>query len=66
MAGILEFWRSLFKQLNPSTLTAAGFSPKFILPQPPPPLARDGDADGRNGESEGEIEFIFSSPKRAS
>lgn len=59
---MLEFWQS-----NPSTLTAAGLSPKFTLPQPPP-LTRDGDGDGdgRNGESEGETGLSFSSPNRAS
>jgi len=62
MAGILEFGRSLFKQSNPSTLTVAGFTPNFILPQPL--LTRD--ADGRRGESEGETVLSFSSPKRAS
>ncbi|KAL0691295.1 hypothetical protein Bca4012_090974 [Brassica carinata] len=51
MASMLEFWRSLFKQSNPSTLTAADLIPNFTQPQHPP-LTRDGD--GINGESEGE------------
>lgn len=68
---MLELWRSLLKQLNPSTLTAAGLSPNFTRPPQPPPLTRDGDGDGddgRNGESEGEGEtaLSLSSPNRAS
>lgn len=51
---MLEFWRSLFKQSNPSTLTAADLIPNFTQPQHPP-LTRDGD--GINGESEGETRF---------
>ncbi|KAF3537217.1 hypothetical protein F2Q69_00019604 [Brassica cretica] len=51
MAGMLEFWRSLSKQSNPSTLTAADLIPNFTRPQPPR-LTRDGD--GINGDSEGE------------
>lgn len=35
MAGMLEFWRSLLRQSNPSTLTAAGLGPNFILTHPP-------------------------------
>ena len=70
MADMLELWRSLFKQLNPSTLTAAGLSPNFTRPPQPPPLTRDGDGDGdgdwRNDESEGETGLSFSSPNRAS
>ena len=54
MASMLEFWRSLFKQSNPSTLTAADLIPNFTQPQHPP-LTRDGD--GINGESEGETRF---------
>ncbi|CAN6868285.1 unnamed protein product [Brassica oleracea] len=59
MASMLEFWRSLFKQSNPSTLTAADLIPNFTQPQPPP-LTRDGD--GINGESEGETRFSLLSP----
>lgn len=68
MADMFELWRSLLKQLNPSTLTAAGLSPNFTRPPQPPPLTRDGDGDGdvRNGESEGETGLSFSSPNRAS
>ena len=61
MAGMLEFWRSLFKQSNPSTITAAGLIPNFTRPQPPP-LTRDGDGDGRKGE----IGLSMLSPNRAS
>ena len=70
MAGILELWRSRFKQSNPSTLTAGGLSPNFILTQP-----RDDDGDGEGkavdelGWSKGELGesgLIFSSRKRAS
>lgn len=35
MAGMLEFWRSLLRQSKPSTLTAAGLRPNFILTHPP-------------------------------
>ncbi|KAF2572073.1 hypothetical protein F2Q70_00003044 [Brassica cretica] len=63
MANMLEFWRSLFKQSNPSTLTAADLIPNFTQPQPPP-LTRDGD--GINGESEGETRFSLLSPNCAS
>lgn len=68
MADMFELWRSLFKQLNPSTLTAAGLSPYFTRPPQPPPLTRDGDGEGdvRNVESEGERRLSFSSPNRAS
>ena len=55
-AGILEFCRSLLRQSNPSTLTAAGFRPNVILAHPPPPplcdpvaVADDGD-ERLNGE----------------
>lgn len=43
MAGMLEFWRSRFKQSNPSTLTAGELSPNFILTQP---RDEDDDEDG--------------------
>lgn len=62
MAGMLE---SLFKQLNPSTLTAACLIPNFTRPQPPP-LTRDEDEDGDESEGEGEIGLRLSSPNRAS
>ena len=39
---MLEFWRSRLKQSNPSTLTAGGASPNFILRHP-----RDEDGDGK-------------------
>lgn len=57
---MLELWRSLFKQSNPSTLTSAGLIPNFTRPQPPPPLTRDGD--GINGE----MGLGLLSPNRAS
>ena len=60
---MLEFWRSLSKQSNPSTLTAADLIPNFTRPQPPP-FTRDGD--GINGDSEGETRFSLLSPNRAS
>ena len=60
MAGMLE---SLFKQLNPSTLTTPCLISNFTRPQPPP-LTRDEDEDG--DESEGEIGLSLSSPNRAS
>lgn len=41
---MLEFWRSLFRQSNPSTLTAAGLKPTFILTHPPFRVDDDGDA----------------------
>lgn len=61
---MLEFWRSLLRQSNPSTLTAAGLSPKLILTHPPLREAEDGD-DKPDGD---EIVGIggFSSPNRAS
>lgn len=61
---MLEFWQSLLRQSNPSTLTAAGLSPKLILTHPPLRDAEDGD-DKPDGD---EIAGIggFSSPNRAS
>ena len=67
MAGMLEFWRSLLRQSNPSTLTAAGLSPKFILTQPPLRVEEDGEVKldgGRNGNARKEA--TFSSLNRAS
>jgi len=74
MAGMLAFWRSRFKQSNPSTLTAGVLIPNFTLAQP---RAEDDDDDGdgdgkpvaelgwRKGEF-GETGLSFSSRKRAS
>lgn len=58
---MLEFWRSLLRQSNPSTLTAAGLSPYFILTQP----ALRGD-DKVDGDGDAETGVNFSSPNRAS
>lgn len=64
---MLEFWRSLLRQSNPSTLTAAGLSPYFILTQPP---LRDDDVGDIKPEGDGigngDIGVSFSSPNRAS
>lgn len=49
MAGMLELWRSRFKQSNPSTLTAGGLSPNFILTQP----RDEDDEDDVDGDGEG-------------
>lgn len=57
---MLEFWRSLLRQSNPSTLTAAGLSPKLTLAHPPLRDAEVGD-----GKPDGDNDTI-SSPKRAS
>lgn len=65
MAGMLEFWRSLLRQSNPSTLTAAGLSPYFILTQPPLRAADDGE-DKPDGDANGNAGRGFSSPNRAS
>lgn len=64
---MLEFWRSLFRQSNPSTLTVAGLSPKFILAHPA--LRADDDGDGKpelGGTCNEDKGLSFSSPKRAS
>jgi hypothetical protein len=64
---MLEFWQSLLRQSKPSTLTAAGLSPNFILVQPP--LREDDDGDETlegDGIDNGEIAVNFSSPNRAS
>ena len=68
IAGILEFCRSLLRQSNPSTLTAAGFSPNFILTQPPLRADADGDdkPDGEEIVGGGIIGMSFSSLNRAS
>ncbi|GKV16811.1 hypothetical protein SLEP1_g27393 [Rubroshorea leprosula] len=67
MAGMLEFWRSLLRQSKPSTLTAAGLRPYFILTHPPLRVADDGDdkPDGDGICSDG-MGVSLSSPKRAS
>lgn len=64
---MLEFWRSLFRQSNPSTLTVAGLSPMFILAHPA--LRADDDGDGKpegGGTCNEDKGLSFSSPKRAS
>lgn len=53
MAGMLEFWRSLLRQSNPSTLTAAGLRPKFILTQPPLRADEDDGEDKPDGDADG-------------
>ena len=58
---MLEFWRSLLRQSNPSTLTSAGLSPKLILAHPPLRDAEEGDGKPDDGDDE-----IISSPNRAS
>lgn len=66
-AGMLEFWRSLLRQSKPSTLTAAGLSPNFILMHAP--LREDDDGDETpegDGIDNGETGVSFSSPNRAS
>ena len=64
---MLEFWRSLLRQSNPSTLTAAGLSPNFILTHPPLRAEDDGEdkpeGDGLGNARKG---ASFSSPNRAS
>lgn len=62
---MLECWRSLLRQSKPSTLTAAGLSPNFILMHPPPLQAEDGD-DKPEGDRDADKEVSFSSPNRAS
>jgi hypothetical protein len=65
---MLEFWRSLLRQSNPSTLTSAGLSPNFILTHPPP-LHAEVDGDDKpegDGIDSGEIGVNFSSPNLAS
>lgn len=80
MAGMLEFWRSLFRQSNPSTLTAAGLKPTFILTHPPfradedededddddGEAKPDGDGDGFGGIGSIDKLKSLSSPNRAS
>lgn len=61
---MLEFWRSLLRQSNPSTLTAAGLRPNFILTHPP--LRADGDGDDGDGICNVERAASLSSPNRAS
>lgn len=64
---MLEFWRSLLRQSNPSTLTVAGLSPKFILAHPALSAADDGDAKPEGGGTGNEDKGLyFSSPNRAS
>lgn len=60
-----EFWRSLLRQSNPSTLTAAGLCPNFILAHPPLQDSEDGDSKPEGEENVG-IRRRSSSPKRAS
>jgi len=49
---MLEFWRSLLRQSKPSTLTAAGLRPNFILAHPA--FMADGDGDGDGDELDGD------------
>lgn len=67
---MLEFWRSLFRQSNPSTLTAAGLKPTFILTHPPLRADDDGDAkpdgDGLGGIGNIDKWVSLSSPNRTS
>lgn len=63
---MLEFLLSLLRQSKPSTLTAAGLTPNFILAHP---LRAEADGDGKpDGDMAGGaiIGVIFSSLKRAS
>lgn len=64
-AGMLEFWWSLLRQSNPSTLTAAGLGPNFILAHPPLRDAEEGDDKPEGDEIDGKGVY-FSSPNRAS
>jgi len=64
---MLEFWRSLLRQSNPSTLTMAGLSPNFILAHPP--LRADDDGEDKpegDGMDNGDIGVSLSSPNLAS
>lgn len=60
-----EFWQSLLRQSNPSTLTAAGLSPNFILAHPALQDAEDGDSKPE-GDEIVDIREYSSSPNRAS
>lgn len=60
-----EFWQSLLRQSNPSTLTAAGLSPNFILAHPPLRDAEDGDSKPE-GDEIVDTRVPSSSPNRAS
>jgi len=60
-----EFWQFLLRQSNPSTLTAAGLSPNFILAHPPLRDAEDGDSKPE-GDEIVDTRLFSSSPKRAS
>lgn len=53
------------RQSNPSTLTAAGLSPNFILAHPPLRDAEEGD-DKPDGDEIDDIGVCFSSINRAS
>lgn len=62
---MLEFWRSLLRQSNPSTLTVAGLRPNFILTHPP--LRADDDGDDGDGTCNVESAAAnLSSPNRSS
>ena len=63
---MLEFWRSLLRQSNPSILTAAGLSPYFILMHPPLRDAEDGEEIVEDGDEIADTGQFFSSPNRAS
>lgn len=53
MAGMLEFWRSLLRQSNPSTLTVAGLRPNETLAQPPLRAEEGDDGTGYGGAGKG-------------
>ena len=60
---MLEFWRSLLRQSNPSTLSAAGLSPNFILAYPPLWDAEDGESKPNGDEI---VDTGLSSPNLSS
>ncbi|KAL5070879.1 hypothetical protein RYX36_021766 [Vicia faba] len=60
MTEMLEFWRSLLRKSNPSTLNAAHLSPKLTLAHPPLRDVEVGD-----GKPDGDGDMI-SSPKQVS
>lgn len=67
MAEMLEFWRSLLRQSNPSTLTVAGLGPNVILAQPPLRAEEDGEDKPEPGGGNGIAgKGATTSPNRAS
>lgn len=56
-AEMLRLRRSRLRQSNPSTLTAAGLWPNFILTHPPP-ILEDGDGGAGNGEGGQSCSFL--------